>query len=38
MNIGIDVDGVLTDIYNYQIEKGQQYFNKMKEKNTLSIA
>lgn len=37
MNIGIDVDGVLTDIYNYQIERGQQHFNKAKEKDTLSV-
>lgn len=37
MKIGIDVDGVLTDIYNYQIEKGQQFFNKTKGKNTLSV-
>lgn len=28
MNIGIDIDGVLTDIRNYQIKKGKTFFKK----------
>lgn len=28
MNIGVDIDGVLTDIRNFQIKKGQAFFNK----------
>ena len=28
MNIGIDIDGVLTDIRKFQLEKGEKFFNK----------
>lgn len=28
MNIGIDIDGVLTDIGQFQLEKGKKYFKK----------
>ena len=28
MNIGIDIDGVLTDIRSFQIKKGQTFFKK----------
>jgi uncharacterized HAD superfamily protein len=28
MNIGIDIDGVLTDIESFEFEKGKIYFNK----------
>ena len=38
MNIGIDIDGVLTDIRKFQIEKGEKFFNrKCNNKNGFTI-
>ena len=28
MRIGIDIDGVLTDIETFELENGSKYFNK----------
>ena len=31
MNIGIDVDGVLTDLEKFQLENGKKYFARVKQ-------
>ena len=37
MKIGIDIDGFLTDLANFQIVKGQEYFKVVKNKEAFTV-
>lgn len=31
-NIGIDIDGCLTDVYNWYLKNGEEYYNSINKK------